>query len=288
MSGRRGEAGSYGLHPALLDSALHAWALGLLGDGAAGDRVVARCQVAVCVGWGAAWCCGCVVVAGVCLAGGRGGGSSADGALSLVAVDEGGGLVVSVGSLVAREVALEQLRSAGAGAGGGGDSLFGVDWVPVEVDGAVGVEVDGGEDAGTAGVFMDVESLGRALEEGVELPGVVVLDVSRGGVDVGRGDGGGEGFGGGGLPVAVRGVLGGVLGVLQGWLGEERLSASRLVVLTHGAVAVGAGDGVDGLAGAGVWGLVRSAQSECPGRVWLVDVDGEEASRAAAPEGVGV
>ena len=32
------------------------------------------------------------------------------------------------------------------------------------------------------------------------------------------------------------------------------------------------------LAGAGVWGLVRSAQSEHPGRVVLVDVDGERSS----------
>ena len=54
---------------------------------------------------------------------------------------------------------------------------------------------------------LHVESLSGALAEGGELPGVVVLEVSRGG----QRDVGDEG-----LPVVVRGVLGGVLGVLQG------------------------------------------------------------------------
>nr|WP_227025387.1 type I polyketide synthase [Streptomyces tsukubensis] len=36
--------------------------------------------------------------------------------------------------------------------------------------------------------------------------------------------------------------------------------------------------------GATVWGLVRSAQSEYPGRVVLVDIDGDEASWAALPD----
>ena len=35
-----------------------------------------------------------------------------------------------------------------------------------------------------------------------------------------------------------------------------------------------AGEGVTDLAGAAVWGLVRSAQAEHPGRVVLVDSDG--------------
>src|SRR5208283_282679 len=46
-----------------------------------------------------------------------------------------------------------------------------------------------------------------------------------------------------------------------------------LVVLTHGAVGL-AGEDVADLAGAAVWGLVRSAQAEHPGRVVLVDSDG--------------
>ena len=63
-----------------------------------------------------------------------------------------------------------------------------------------------------------------------------------------------------------------MLGLVQEWLGEERLAGSRLVVVTRGAVAAGPGEGVADLAGAAVWGLVRSAQSENPGRLVLADL----------------
>ncbi|WP_447002580.1 SDR family NAD(P)-dependent oxidoreductase [Saccharothrix isguenensis] len=49
---------------------------------------------------------------------------------------------------------------------------------------------------------------------------------------------------------------------------------ATIVVVTRGAVAV-ADEGVDDLAGAAVWGLARSAQSENPGRVVLVDLDSD-------------
>ena len=61
------------------------------------------------------------------------------------------------------------------------------------------------------------------------------------------------------------------LGVLQSWLAGD--SSGVLVVLTHGAVGL-PGAAVTDLAGAAVWGLVRSAQAEQPGRVVLVDSDG--------------
>jgi acyl transferase domain-containing protein/NADPH:quinone reductase-like Zn-dependent oxidoreductase/acyl carrier protein len=61
------------------------------------------------------------------------------------------------------------------------------------------------------------------------------------------------------------------LGVLQSWLVGDGLGV--LVVLTRGAVGF-PGEGVADLAGAAVWGLVRSAQAEHPGRVVLVDSDG--------------
>nr|BFD95739.1 hypothetical protein KitaXyl93_70990 [Kitasatospora sp. Xyl93] len=47
----------------------------------------------------------------------------------------------------------------------------------------------------------------------------------------------------------------------------------RLVVRTRGAVAVVPGDGVNDPEASAVWGLVRSAQSEHPGRFVLVDAD---------------
>ncbi|WP_458742299.1 SpnB-like Rossmann fold domain-containing protein [Mycobacterium tuberculosis] len=44
------------------------------------------------------------------------------------------------------------------------------------------------------------------------------------------------------------------------------------MVVTRGAVAL-PGEDVADLAGAAVWGLVRSAQTEHPGRIVLVDSD---------------
>ncbi|MFF7366784.1 SDR family NAD(P)-dependent oxidoreductase [Streptomyces tricolor] len=67
-----------------------------------------------------------------------------------------------------------------------------------------------------------------------------------------------------------------VLTVLKEWLADERLADTRLVVLTHGAVPAGAEDVTD-LAHAPVWGLIRSARAEHPGRLVLVDVDGPDA-----------
>jgi NADPH:quinone reductase-like Zn-dependent oxidoreductase/NADP-dependent 3-hydroxy acid dehydrogenase YdfG/acyl carrier protein len=61
------------------------------------------------------------------------------------------------------------------------------------------------------------------------------------------------------------------LGVLQSRLAGEEPGV--LAVLTRGAVGLAGEDVVD-LAGAAVWGLVRSAQAEHPGRVVLVDSDG--------------
>ncbi|MFD8940267.1 type I polyketide synthase, partial [Streptomyces sp. NPDC059578] len=54
----------------------------------------------------------------------------------------------------------------------------------------------------------------------------------------------------------------------------EVLGGSRLVVVTRGAVSVGGG--AADVAQAAVWGLLRSAQSEHPGRFVLVDVEGDQ------------
>ncbi|MGP4115513.1 SDR family NAD(P)-dependent oxidoreductase, partial [Streptomyces sp. 4N509B] len=64
-----------------------------------------------------------------------------------------------------------------------------------------------------------------------------------------------------------------MLGVVRAFVGDERWSGSRLVVVTRGAVAAVEGDRVPGLACAPVWGLIRSAQAEVPGRLLLVDLD---------------
>ncbi|EXU62710.1 polyketide synthase, partial [Streptomyces sp. PRh5] len=63
---------------------------------------------------------------------------------------------------------------------------------------------------------------------------------------------------------------------VRSWVTDQESSDARLVLVTRGAVDVGDGVGVRDLAGAAVWGLVRSAQSENPGRLVLVDTDDVE------------
>ncbi|MFC5856000.1 SDR family NAD(P)-dependent oxidoreductase, partial [Streptomyces chlorus] len=73
-------------------------------------------------------------------------------------------------------------------------------------------------------------------------------------------------------PEAVRTAAHQVLDVLQTWSADERYARTKLVIATQGAVSCG-DEPVTDLAGAAVWGLVRSAQAENPGRIRLVDLD---------------
>ena len=77
------------------------------------------------------------------------------------------------------------------------------------------------------------------------------------------------------------------LEVVQAFLAAEHLASSRLAILTEGAMAIEAGESPD-LAAASLWGLVRSAQSEHPGRLTLIDSDGSEASAAALPAALAI
>ncbi|WP_431898202.1 SDR family NAD(P)-dependent oxidoreductase [Micromonospora haikouensis] len=82
-------------------------------------------------------------------------------------------------------------------------------------------------------------------------------------------------------PDQVRAALAEVMDTAQRWLAEDRAAGSRLVVVTEGAVSTGAEDSAPDLAGAAVWGLVRSAQAEHAGRFVLLDLDGTGASADA-------
>nr|WP_234048703.1 type I polyketide synthase [Streptomyces liliifuscus] len=72
---------------------------------------------------------------------------------------------------------------------------------------------------------------------------------------------------------ATHQLTGRVLETLRTWGADPRAAGSRLLVVTRDATAP-----VPDLAGAAVWGLVRAAQSEMRGRVVLVDVDGRPES----------
>ncbi|TXP33752.1 SpnB-like Rossmann fold domain-containing protein, partial [Escherichia coli] len=59
--------------------------------------------------------------------------------------------------------------------------------------------------------------------------------------------------------------------MLQTFSAQPRFASSTLLVLTRAAIPT-AGNQIDPAASA-IWGLVRSAQSEEPGRILLVDTD---------------
>ncbi|PJT50076.1 hypothetical protein CWI85_14060, partial [Streptomyces albidoflavus] len=90
----------------------------------------------------------------------------------------------------------------------------------------------------------------------------------------------------GDVAAAAHAATARVLETLRDWSAEERFAASRLVVVTRGA-----SDGADPAAAA-VWGLVRAAQAENPGRFTLLDLEpsatsplGMSALRAALASG---
>ncbi|GGV64800.1 polyketide synthase [Streptomyces longisporoflavus] len=75
------------------------------------------------------------------------------------------------------------------------------------------------------------------------------------------------------VPGFVRAAAHRMLALLQEWLAQEQLAATPLVIATRGAMSP-LGEGTTDPQAAALWGLVRSAQSEAPGRIVLVDLDG--------------
>ncbi|MEH0975043.1 SDR family NAD(P)-dependent oxidoreductase, partial [Micromonospora sp. CPCC 205546] len=238
------EAARFGVHPALLDAALHP--IGLLpgSEGSGGPRVPFAFEGVQVHASGAR-------VLRVRL-------TRTGSAVRLVAGDESGAAVVSVDSLVLRE--LTGVPAAGAA----GRSMFEVAWQAEEVSpagDASGWALVGAPVGVDLPAYGDVEALAAAVDAGqVSAPTRLVLPVDASGAAV---------------PDGVRTATSHVLATVQSWLAADVLAESRLVVVTRGAVSVGADDRVVDLAGAAVWGLLRSAQSEHPGRIVLADVDGD-------------
>ncbi len=175
----------------------------------------------------------------------------ASGAFAITAADTTGAPVLSARSLALRPVSPEQLGATGHAHQ---RSLHRVDWRPVPA--AVPTTgarwaVFGADDLGLGVPVYDGPASLRAADGPV--PDVVVLPVSTG--------------------TGVRECTGHVLAVLQDWLADDAFAASTLVVVTRGAIATADGADVPELSASPVWGLVRAAQSENPGRFVLVDLD---------------
>ncbi|WP_393071867.1 SDR family NAD(P)-dependent oxidoreductase [Streptomyces sp. LN704] len=86
------------------------------------------------------------------------------------------------------------------------------------------------------------------------------------------------------LADAVRRTTHRALELVGAWLREETFAPARLVFATRHAVPTGTGDAAaTDPAQAAVWGLIRAAKAENPGRFGLLDHDGAAASLDLLP-----
>ncbi|UTP36023.1 type I polyketide synthase [Streptomyces rapamycinicus] len=247
------EATAFGLHPALLDAALHATAFRDRTDDQTGPTLPFAYR-------------------GVSL---HASGASAlrvritpngkDG-VGLRLADPSGAAVAVVESLVSRPMPAALLDAATRTST---DRMFLVGWEELPVD-AADAPLD---TVHTVSVHtaQDVRELATRADAPVGAPPVLRYEI---GPDDAVSDD----------TSAVRAheLTGQVLDVLRTWLTEPTLEDSRLLVLTRRAVGVRDTDQIDP-AVAAAWGLVATAQSENPGRIVLLDLDCAPASAEALP-----
>ncbi|MFB7928165.1 type I polyketide synthase [Streptomyces sp. NPDC056039] len=251
----RSEADRFGLHPALFDAALHAPLLAApAGTGTGTVRVPF------------AWSGVSLHASGATELRVRVTSTSPD-TVSLTLTDPSGALVARVDALTTRELPPDQADMADMAGDTADDivrrALLRPEWAALDVSGAT--------DEGAAWEVRGPDELHLAEF----LPGTVNPDVVAV-TALARATGTGTD------PLAaVHELTGRVLEVLQDWQSDPGTAGSRLVVVTRDATGP-----VPDLAGAAVWGLVRAAQAELPGRVVLVDVDGRPESLRKLPSAV--
>ncbi|MFF9649536.1 type I polyketide synthase [Streptomyces sp. NPDC014622] len=276
------------LHPALLDAALHALALDSLvanGSGTAGPA--ARGLSLPFAFGGVRVHTGRVRRLRVRMAPGP------DGQAGVELTDVTGSPVATVRSLTLRPLPPTGAATADAVAG----ALHRMDWVPLPEPPAP-VAMPRWGVLGTAGTRL-VDALAPPGSGVAVYPGPAACDASSAVVVAPcpppPGTGGGTQDQAAGLLRAADRAL----GLVREWLAAPHLSRSRLVLVTSGAVhsaddglpAEGTGRGNDGRSGettsvplhTPVWGLVRSALRENPGRFALIDVDEHPDSWSALP-----
>ncbi|WP_026422531.1 type I polyketide synthase [Actinokineospora inagensis] len=198
-----GDGDRFGLHPALLDAALHAIAVGSLLDGGAVRLPFSWSGVALhAVG---------ATALRVRLA------ATGPDSVSLAAADTTGAPVLTVDALVLRPAAVAAADTLPR------DTLFRIDWVPLTGEVVPWTLVDDPADL-------------------VDVPPLVAVRIDENDV-----------------AAATKRAL----TLVQTWL-DDRFAESRLVVRTN--------DPTDPAAAA-VWGLVRAAQTEHPGRFVLANAE---------------
>ncbi|QNJ38601.1 type I polyketide synthase [Streptomyces buecherae] len=291
-----GERDGFGVHPALLDAVMQPT---LLFDAAdtAPNAAAGEGQVWMPFSWGAASLWAAEASSVRVRLSPRPGGAPGERSLGLTVADAVGAPVLNAESVVLRRADVGQVRAA---RDRGADDLYALEWTPLPVPTgtrpeAPALAVLGDDpyqlanlrlpDGGLPVAYDDVAALVARCEAGTPTPTVVLLSVPASGAEGVQGTDGVKGADAG-LAATRR-----VLEVAQEWLAAPRLADAHLVVVTRGAVAEGEPGGGSGAvderwvdaAGAAVWGLVRSAQAENPGRLLLLDLAPDA---AVAPDAV--
>ncbi|RSM33932.1 hypothetical protein DMA12_48960, partial [Amycolatopsis balhimycina DSM 5908] len=235
------EATGFGLHPALLDAALHG--LRYAGDGG-GARVPFAWRDVSLHAEGATRLRVRLTREG-------------EDTVALTAVDQDGAPVVTVGAL--------SLRAIGAGpqAARAGAELLRLEWTPVSATSRTGLSrivVLRADPFGLAdllrGTGLEVGTAAEPVDLApatgpADVPRVVLVTVPAAGTDD--------------PAAAARRATGDVLALVQAWLAEEACTGSRLVFVTRD----------NGPAEGAVRGLIRSARTENPDRFALLELAGE-------------
>ncbi|MYW31710.1 polyketide synthase I protein, partial [Streptomyces sp. SID2119] len=192
-------------------------------------------------------------------------GTAAEGAFSLRLTDQDGRPVASVESVLRRAPRPAEL----VGGPGPLRALHHVTWTPSGLRAPAGpvawaVLGTGGDAAQDVTRYEDLASVGQAVGAGTSVPLLLTRLHPDEETDT---------------LAALHEETAAALSLLQGWLADERLADTRLVIVAQGSVHATEGDRLRPGAAA-VRGLVHSAQSENPGRIVFVDADTEE----VAPE----
>ena len=254
----RSSADEYGLHPALLDSALHVLSFDrVAGAGGSEGSLLLPFEWSE-VSLAATGARELRIRASVERSG------EGEALAQLQLADGHGRAVARVGGLLLREASEAQIREASRSEA---QHLYRLEWRAVGLSEA-GPEalplMVGGDGALAARLGLahadSVAALVARLDAGAGVPSQIVFD------HVAEPDGS--------LVAAAHAAATRGLEELQGILGEARLNETKVTWLTSGAVATGPDEGASGLSRAPLWGLVRSARAEHPDRrLQLVDVD---------------
>ncbi|WHT21625.1 SDR family NAD(P)-dependent oxidoreductase [Crossiella sp. CA-258035] len=251
------DAGRYGLHPALLDAAVQAIGLGDFFADPETPRLPFAWNGFTLHAEGATALRVRLRAAG-------------EDAIAITVADPTGAPVAAVESLQLRQVSADALAARDSNL----DKLFRLDWTvlsgltapssptPVAVLGRDDLKVGAALASSGSAVTSHADLAGLAANP-PELTLVAFPSVTGPRTEI--------------THAATRRAL----ELVQGWLAQDH--EGRLVVVTRGAVATRHGEDVTDLAGAAVWGLLRSAQSENPDRFQLLDLDEADDSYAALP-----